>query len=180
MKPENNIPWQNPDGSPKEDRELQVDCKSWDATTWESYLKTQEGDQVELLFENPISSENFSQEDHNKFKALQASGENHPELKNKLLDLMKSLSKKQQLVLHCVYWDNLTLVEVAKKVGITRQSVYDLKSRALKKLGQLLIDAVIPIHRPADKKVSSKWSALSAPTDKTDEITIGREASHEK
>ena len=51
-----------------------------------------------------------------------------------LLDLEKLLTPKEFIVIKWIFFDGQTVKEIAMKAGITRQSVNQIKLRALKKL----------------------------------------------
>lgn len=143
MKTEKIKPWLNDDGSRKSESQIKDDCKSWSAQNWEEYLQTQEVDQRELLFDNPATSDNFSQEAHDQHIKTIFDRNDYPGLQQKLVKLMGLLSEKQRCVLHLLFWENRSVLEIAEMTGITRQSVYELKGRALTQLGSLLVKSTV-------------------------------------
>lgn len=54
-------------------------------------------------------------------------------------DMLKFLSKKQQDVIICKYFYNYSDAEISKLMGISRQSVNNLKNRALEALRQFYL-----------------------------------------
>ncbi len=46
----------------KSEEEIKISCKQWDSSDWEDYLKTLEINQEEILLENPVLIEEYSQE----------------------------------------------------------------------------------------------------------------------
>lgn len=54
----------------------------------------------------------------------------HPELKA-LLDF---LTEREALVIHALYWEDLTLVAVGERLGVTREAVRQIANRAVQKL----------------------------------------------
>lgn len=53
-------------------------------------------------------------------------------------DALKKLTKKQNEVIKLVYFDGVSVTEIAEKKGITRQSVNEIKTRALDKMKRAL------------------------------------------
>jgi len=136
-------PWLNDDGSKKSEDQIKTDCKNWGVQLWEEYLQTQETEQRELLFDNPAASDNYSQQAHDLHIKSIFDKDDYPGLQQKLIRLMGLLSEKQRSVLHLLFWENLSVIEIAELTGITRQSVYEIKRRALTQLGSLLVKSTV-------------------------------------
>ena len=162
-------PWLSENGKMKSPDEIKKICKDWKPVIWEEYLQHIEKPQKDLLFDNPLNSENFSQEDHDKHQESIDSVIEYPMLKEKLVQGIKDLSIKQQTVLHEIYFEGKKLREVASKMNISTSSVADLRDRALKRLGSLYIENVVLL--PNSSCESEKRGA-----EKAERITIGREA----
>lgn len=62
------------------------------------------------------------------------------ELENNLFlaDALKKLTKKQNEVIKLVYLDGVSVAQIAERKGTTRQSINEIKLRALDKLKRLL------------------------------------------
>ena len=99
-----NKPWLTPNGKMKSSSEIKRICNDWKPGIWEEYLQHIEKPQKDLLFENPLNSENFSQEDHDEHQESIDSAMEYPLLKEKLVQAIKDLSIKQQTVLHEIYF----------------------------------------------------------------------------
>ncbi len=66
-KMQNKTPWLNPDGTPKSEEEITRSCKSWSPSDWEDYLKSTEINQEEVLLDDPVLIEEYSQEASDAF-----------------------------------------------------------------------------------------------------------------
>ena len=57
------------------------------------------------------------------------------------------LSYKQRQVLHHMLWESLSVSEIAKKYGMKRDAIYQLKERALKQIARFLLRAAFSDQR---------------------------------
>ena len=107
-------PWLNVDGSSKSEEEIQMSCKDWCPEDWEEYLKTFEGELEEEVLEFPIKVEEYSFEDHKKFLDDTMSVNEFPMLESNLLEAMRELTLKQQIVLREYFWERRKMEEIRK------------------------------------------------------------------
>ena len=145
-------PWLKEDGTPKSETEIKESCKNWSPSTWEAYLQTLEVEQKEIIVDNPLELEEYSQEEHDKYSNILGNRRDFPILQKHLLEAMKSLTFKQQKVLHNLFWKKMMLREVGEEIGITTSSVALLRDRALKQLGAFLVDNLLSMSRKEPKE----------------------------
>ena len=160
----NKKPWLNPDGTLKSDEEIKLSSKNWSPSVWESYLKTLEVDQEELLLDDPTFIEEHSQEEHHTHSQNLPSLMELPALRKYLFKAVEELTPKQQEVLSYLFLEDLSLRGAGKKMGISAVAVIRIRDRALKSLGQIFVD-----------RVTSK-----IPTTKTRERTRAKEERRER
>ncbi|MCT4593631.1 MAG: sigma-70 family RNA polymerase sigma factor [Anaeromicrobium sp.] len=55
-------------------------------------------------------------------------------------DLMENLSEREETIIKSIYFDNLTQVELADKLGVTKQYINKAKKNILKKLKNMYIE----------------------------------------
>lgn len=137
-----NKPWLKSDGQTMSDLELKQVCAHWSPQQWEDYLSTLDGKQMELLLDDPTAIENVSQEDHDK--ALLAisdeiDGSSHPSLQEVITKILKRIPKNQRQVLNYIFWEDLSLSEAARRLGVTRSAVQHTRDRALKRVHKMLL-----------------------------------------
>lgn len=144
--------------------------ESWKASDWEQWLDQQEKPPKEILFDDPTSVENHSQEDQERFIRDTFEKQEYPALKNSLKEAVRSLTEKQQEVLHLLFWDNKSLKEISTQLSITTVAVGRIRDRALKKLGNDLLKQVtrcvhsLPNNVPVNETPVSK--VLKNPIDR--------------
>ena len=157
-----NKPWLNDDGSHKSDEEIKQECSRWGPTVWEEYLQTLEHDEEgeEFLFDEAIECENYSIEEHTDFFQDLFSNREFPVLKNRLICLLRELTPKQQKVIKLIYWEDKKLREVAEVMNCGTSAVFDLRDRALKKLGKHFLKNIVPIESAPSKKTTEKAENL--------------------
>lgn len=155
-----NKPWLNDDGSHKSDEEIKQDCSRWGPTVWEEYLQTLEPEEEEFLFDEAIECENYSIEEHTDYFQDLFSNREFPVLKNRLIGFLRELTPKQQKVIKLIYWEDKKLREVAEIMNCGTSAVFDLKDRALKKLGKHFLKNIVPIERAPSKKATEKAENL--------------------
>lgn len=112
------------------DQEIRTESKSWTAEQWESYLATLE---VGLKESQPRISEVQRQAWTSNIFDLSAAAPSE-ELTQKISELVSTLTERQKFIIGKIFWDGLSERQVAKMMGISRQGVFDLKKRALRRL----------------------------------------------
>jgi RNA polymerase sigma factor (sigma-70 family) len=112
--------------------ELKEICKTWDADTWERYLKWYEGAQTDLHLV-PQSFENLIETIfESPFQDLQT----HSTEENRQLceQLFASVPAIEASVLKLIFFEGKTNAEVAAILGRSRTGINDIKFRAITKL----------------------------------------------
>ena len=141
MKP--NKPWLRSDGQLKSEKEIKASCKNWNPSIWEDYLKTLEIELKEELFEKPLSVEEHSSEDHEKFYHDVLSANEFPVLERCLLGAAQELTGKQKSVLREHFWEGLSLRQIARSSRVSPNAIALTKERALKQLSGILISKLL-------------------------------------
>lgn len=150
---DNNKPWLDDKGQPLPDEQIKVVCQNWNPQIWEDYLSTIEGKQTELLLDNPTLIESFSQDDYNKSISNLVDKKDFPNLKAFFSEVLKRLPSNQHLVLHHIFWENMSIQNIAQEMGASRQSVEATRDRAFKKLSRALLQA---ISKDSQKDIKSE------------------------
>ena len=88
----NQQPWLKKDGTLKSDAEIKESCKSWKPLDWENYLQTLEAEQKEVIMDDPLDLEQYSQEEHDQYMDILGSSREFPVLEKHLLKAMESLT----------------------------------------------------------------------------------------
>ena len=145
-------PWLNKDETMKSEAEIKESCKGWSPSTWESYLQTLEVEQKEAIMKNPRDVEEYSQEEHDKYMDILGSSRAFPTLEKKLLESMESLTLKQKIVLHRLFWEKMGVRALAREMNVAASSLILMRDRALKQVGSLLIKSILPMPDKAPKK----------------------------
>lgn len=162
--------WTQTNGKPIEERDLKKRCQSWSADTWEEFLKdTVDIEAKEMLLEEPEMIEYYSTEDHEDFIEGHLTPQEFPRLKQVMLNLLKEMPKKQQMVLELLFWEGKNLQEAADELGISRPSTFRLRNRALNSFTKLLLSS---FGKTANEVCETK--NLVTGGNKGNEITIGR------
>jgi RNA polymerase sigma factor (sigma-70 family) len=104
---------------------LRIHSRSWTAEQWEEHLSFLEiGLREDLQFNPAKANEPFI------WKAEEAS----EEYQEAAADLLKILTQRQFAVIKLIFWQGKSERQVARIMQLSRSGVYDLKTRALKKL----------------------------------------------
>ena len=119
-------------GQPLSTSELKSISKGWSRSTWEDYLSSLEVLRVETLLEDPTPIDQLSQEDYEKCLPGSKEEKDLPALKKVLGEIIIRLSEKQQKVLRHIFWEDLSLDEIARKYGVSKASIRRTRDRALK------------------------------------------------
>lgn len=129
-------PWLDIHGRALPDDVLKIESKSWSEKTWADYLET-----IETPMRETLASENIfncaldKQCDNIFLNAQEACSE---ALKKKIERCVLQLSKRQQQIVHMIFWKNLSEREIARLLGVTRPTVQVNKKRALRRLQNLI------------------------------------------
>ena len=105
--------------------------------------------------DDPLSLEEYSQEKHDQYMDIVGSSRDFPVLEKHLLKTMGRLNPKQQSVIHKLFWEKMGLRELAREMDVAPSSLLEMRDRALKQLGKLLILNVLPLHKkvPSEKEI---------------------------
>ena len=124
--------WLTPDGLPLPDSDLKRVVKSWNAETWEKYLR---------WYENPLKEYHLSADNYDLIckerseTIYQDYGyETNPALRTYCDELLQSLPKNEAEVLRLYFYDGLTEAKIAIPVQLTRQGVHYVKNKGLSRL----------------------------------------------
>jgi DNA-directed RNA polymerase specialized sigma subunit len=120
----------------KELGKLKRDCKSWTPLDWESYLKTIECDQKEILLGNKI--DNFSQDAFAYNVNNTLSDERIEQFKTVMNSLLTHLTDKQRKVMIEFFWNGKNICEISRETGLGRTALQNTKTRGLEKMAKVL------------------------------------------
>ncbi len=123
----NNQPWLDDKGRILNDKKLKEISRDWSQEIWESYLLYIDIPRKESLIEE-FQFDSVAEKTH--------IFENLPETKRDedLHSAIKKLTKKQQKIIFLIFFEGLTVRDIALRMNISHQSVHDLKVRALNSL----------------------------------------------
>ena len=134
-------PWLDQDGKKLATAEIRLISQSWNAATWEKYLMTLEKPQSDVLGnESDFVEETMTSEVLELYKSMLEQDE-YPEFRGFLQGAILTLSPQERRVMDHIFWDAMSLADVAKKLGLTKSSVATYKKRATRKLRNRLISA---------------------------------------
>ena len=131
-------PWLSRNGNAKSADELKKISKLWSANVWESYLKTLEVSQKEMMIDDHrvfmALAEKSAIQDWYKEKNIDV------ELfKTKILEAFEFFSETEAKVIKMTFWENKSERAIAKKMDVARRTVRKAKERALRKLNKYFI-----------------------------------------
>jgi len=137
-KKEKNLPWLNADGTKKTDAEIEKSGRTWSSETWNRYLDSSVGTLRDdnLSFFHDMDTDEMSE----KAIVIQClnQGKYREELETALLIALDRLTNSEKFIIKESFWKGVHDKDIAKKMKSPHKSVRVLKSRALKKLGQIL------------------------------------------
>ena len=145
-------PWLKSDGTHKSDREIKRSCKDWSPSVWENYLRTVEIEQEEILLDDPLLTEEYSQEEHDLYCRSVFDVKDLPNLKEALLQAFEGLTSKQKQVLNQIFFEKMNLREVGYCIGISSHGVARIRDRALRSVGLILVQHMTCGTSKAQKK----------------------------
>ena len=132
-------PWLDEDGKERSDDEIRVLGQEWSAETWERYLDRDF--KAELDEKNVFT---FPYVDTPRVLAgaelleFLRESKRYPKMESAFLLALKELPEVQALTVKGLFWDDKSIQEIAKEVGTTPATIRAAKSRALKKLKELV------------------------------------------
>lgn len=125
-------------GRPAEDREI-AEVMGVDLDTYRDMLDKARG--IDLLsFDEYVSSHKHSTAPKRPYKSLIQTGEDTvehvmaQELKEVIADGIKALPKKDQMVVSLYYYNELTLKEIGKVMGLTESRISQIHTKAIIRL----------------------------------------------
>lgn len=131
-------PWYNEDGTRKPEDEIRILGRSWTPKIWERYLR----EEVESPEDDNLCF--FADMDRGFAPVRPETSENAEErrgykgLRNGLLIAFDELSPMERTIMKWLFWKQMDGRELAKAMGTTYRTVTVLKSRATKKLKNIL------------------------------------------
>lgn len=126
------MPWLDCHGRTLSDPVLKFETKNWNEKTWEAYLKSIETPIRETLISESVFNCLVDKQTGSIFlNSQEACSE---ALREKIERSVLQLSKRQQQIVHMIFWKNLSEREIARILGITRPTVQVTKKRALQRL----------------------------------------------
>lgn len=134
-------PWLDKDGRKISSQELSEIAKSWDIKTWESYLNSLEGYQSDVLLSKGMPD--ISNDEYVLLYKNLLHQEAYPNVKKVINAALCTLTPREQAVIRGVYWNGLSIQEIAKTLGISRTTASSYKSRACEKLANLLLSGAV-------------------------------------
>lgn len=132
-------PWLNTDGTKKTDREIAKLGEEWPPEIWNLYLESEVGtlaDEHLVFYEDMDTDEILERSD--VLRCLQDC-RYHETLEAALLIALDQLSRTERTIITEAYWNQATDKEISKKLRKTQDNVRVLRSRAIKKLGHILV-----------------------------------------
>ena len=137
------FPWLDPRGFPLSDEDLKVVSSFWNNKTWERYLSSLDGSQTQSLIE-PWRYDQLAKEmEHSIFDDGTIS-DAQIEL-GKLFAALEELTEQQRKVIQMFYFDEKSEREISRALRIDKAAVHRHKTRALKKIKEL-IEEVSDLH----------------------------------
>ena len=132
------FPWCNEDGTRKSDGEIKLLGQGWSAETWDRYLRADVGDVEDdaLVFFSNMDTE-FVLERHEVLEML-GRYDDYEGIRFALHAALDELSPMERDVLKGAFWKGMDDRDIAGLMGKTHVHVRVCKSRALKRLGEIL------------------------------------------
>ena len=133
------LPWLDKNGTPKSDEEIKKVSPFWSKGTWEDYLSTLDKQQEEYLFNNPKAVENLSAKECAKFiMSIDMAKKGLDRIKILAKICLHELSQRELEVLKKIFFEKKSERQIAKELGISRNSIKTLKYRGIRKIKQLI------------------------------------------
>lgn len=117
-----------------------IDIEEWRAKEWEEYLSNLDVPLTEKLLDDPIAVEQLSTQDHeNGFSKL--IGQNYtPKLGGLYAIIIEELTPLQRNVITQIYWNSMSLSEIARELGTSKVAVLYTRDRALAQIRKKLLN----------------------------------------
>ena len=131
-------PWCNGDGTPKTDEEIRELGKNWSAETWDRYLRADVGDVEDdaLVFFSNMDT-GFVLGRHEVVDILKEHGD-YGGIRFAVRAALDELPPMGRTVIEYAFWKGMDDKGIAEGMGKTHGHVRVCKSRALKRLGEIL------------------------------------------
>jgi RNA polymerase sigma factor (sigma-70 family) len=125
-------PWLTERGLPISDDELKVVSKTWPTEMWQKYLSWFETPRAESLLPPRQFDSQMERMDNSIFANSEGAADRS--LYMQVAEVLAQLTPRQHRAIELTYWRGLSERQVAVELRITRDTVRDLKRRALKKI----------------------------------------------
>ncbi len=156
-----NKPWMNGKSQLRSDKEISEICHDWSMDEWEEYFSTTvDVQRTENLMEEASLVENISQKDYESIFPSASNKKNFKFLEAAFQEIFKNLSDHQRQVLNYLFWEDLNLSEIAKKLCVTRMAIQSTKDRALKRISKLLLQEVARRSRGLEGTITKKQESI--------------------
>ena len=141
MKNKKQSPWRDEKGNLLSIEKIKILSKGWNRTTWEQYLRdTVNIRHKELNLNNARTVENYSIEQHKNFYNIpRVDLKRNPKLKKEMKAMVNTLPNREQTIITMIYWNGLSIREVARRLNRPRSSVRRWHEGALKYLGNEIL-----------------------------------------
>lgn len=149
-------PWIGPDGNSLSLDEIREISKSWDQSTWTRYLDSLELPAKEKYLPEPRLRRESQKNNINIFDFSQVNSDQ--ETRERVQDLLKSLTLRQRQVIEMSFWMNMSQRQIARSLSISQPAVLETRQQALKKLRDLLAEnpITLPLVRGQDANERTK------------------------
>ncbi len=125
-------PWLTATGVEIPTAQLREICKSWDANTWERYLKWYESGRREALVTPGVYKKRGEDLTKSIFEEFNQSPT--PEQQKFCRELLGSLEPREAKVLRLTFFEGRTQREIGAEMGISQPRVFQLKNKAISAL----------------------------------------------
>ncbi|MFN8789984.1 MAG: RNA polymerase sigma factor [Bdellovibrionales bacterium] len=136
-------PWLMPNGKPTPDDILKNLTPHWDAVTWEKYLQWLDfyEDRTSETLAAPYLYDKLCEEMVESVFSFSENCAEH-DLRGYVAGFLQKLTTKQRRVLEMIFWEGRSERYVAQHLSISHGSVHRLKSRALSKIKELIVEGM--------------------------------------
>lgn len=123
-----NKPWLDNKGNILNDTDLKKASCSWDQNTWEDYLLYIDCPRSESLLDDSFYG--------NLCETTQIQYEEDINSRDKIIvqEAINNLTEKQQKIIFYIFWEGLTIREIALRMNISGAAVQKIKNRAVNSL----------------------------------------------
>lgn len=130
-------PWLNADGTKKSEEEIKELGKAWSSETWNEYLDSEVGTlrDDDLVFVPQVTDDTYEKSTVLNFLN---EGKHYEEIESALLIALSELSRTERFIIKESFWKMTNTKDIAERLGKSSNTIRVLKSRAIKKLGQIL------------------------------------------